>query len=321
MINGNLEFEEIPLETLIGEFGKTINCDEIKTIERVKDEFIKYLSENTQSTSLDEYLSWILYDFKEEFCEKISEYGFDQTLSTYKQRELAEYVKDYKNFSNEFFDIIPDDKDKTHYNHEIWKIFSNYLLFEGTGVVFAGFDMDNFYPSYFEINIHFNNNGDIIYDEVDSKTNCKEPVIKVFAINEEAYAFLTGVSSDFEEHINRHLKYFKDDFLVEFRENLTGKNYDSKDIEYIISSINLYLNNFYSNICESIENYKLRSLNVISESSGYLPKTILWELANHLIVLSALKQKFSSENETVSIETEGVFLTKKNGIEWMKKRT
>ena len=234
---------------------------------------------------------------------------------------MAEYVKDYKNFSNEFFDIIPDDKDKTHYNHEIWKIFSNYLLFEGTGVVFAGFDMDNFYPSYFEINIHFNNNGDIIYDEVDSKTNCKEPVIKVFAINEEAYAFLTGVSSDFEEHINRHLKYFKDDFLVEFRENLTGKNYDSKDIEYIISSINLYLNNFYSNICESIENYKLRSLNVISESSGYLPKTILWELANHLIVLSALKQKFSSENETVSIETEGVFLTKKNGIEWMKKRT
>lgn len=319
MINGNLDFEEISLETLIGEFGKTIDYDEIKTVEGVKDEFIKYLSENTESTSIDEYLSEILDEFKDEICYQISENGFNQTLSTYKQNKLSDYIMDYKNFSDEFFNLIPDDEDKSQYNTEIWKIFSHYLSFEGTGIIFAGFDLDNFHPSYFEINLHCNNDGDIIYDEVDSKTNCKEPVIKVFAINEEAYAFLTGVSNDFEEYIKSRIKHLNEIFLFEFNEKLTSKNYDSKEIEYILSVVNLYFKDSYSNICENIENYKLNSLDEISESSGYLPKTILWQLASNLIEFTALKQKFSSENETVSIETEGVFLTKNNGIEWIKK--
>lgn len=319
MINGNLDFEEISLETLIGEFGKTIDYDKIKSVEGVKDELIKYLSENTKSTSLDEYLSWILDDFKEELCYQISENGFDYALATAKQKELPDYIKDYKNFSKEFFDLIPDDKDKAHYNQEIWKMFSHHLSFEGTGMVFAGFDLDNFHPSYSEINLHCNNCGEIIYDEVDSGINCKEPVIKVFAINEEAYTFLTGVSSDFEDYLKSYLKYSKDDFLLELKEKLASKNYDSEEIKYIVSSLNLYLNDSYSNICDIIENYKLNTINQISESSGYLPKTILWELASHLIVLTALKQKFSSENENVSIETEGVFISKKIGVEWIVK--
>ena len=319
MINGNLDFEEISLETLIGEFGKTIDYDKIKSVERVKDEFIKYLSENTQSTSLNQYLSWILDDFKDELSYKISENGFDHVLTTAKQKELSDYIKDYKNFSMEFFDLIPDDKDKNRYNQEIWKMFSHYLSFEGTGMIFAGFDLDNFHPSYFEINLHCNNCGEIIYDEVDSGTNCKEPVIKVFAINEEAYTFLTGVSGDFEEYLKSYLKYSKDDFLLELKEKLASKNYDSEEIKYIVSLLNLYLNDSYSNICEIIENYKIKTINQISESSGYLPKTILWELASHLIELVALKQKFSSENETVSIETEGVFVSKNKAVEWIKK--
>ena len=258
-------------------------------------------------------------DFKEELCYQISENGFDHALATAKQKELPDYINDYKNFSKEFFDLIPDDKDKAHYNREIWKMFSHYLSFEGTGMVFAGFDLDNFHPSYLEINLHCNNNGEIIYDEVDSGTNCKEPVIKVFAINEEAYTFLTGVSSDFEEYIKSRIKHSNEIFLLALEEKLSSENYDSEEIKNIISSCNLYFNDAYSNICENIEKYKFKALNIISESSGYLPKRILLELATHLIELVALKQKFSSENETVSIETEGVFITKKKGIEWINK--
>ena len=231
MINGNLDFEEISLETLIGEFAKTMDYNKIKSVDGVMDKFLIYLSENTQSTTLDEYLSWILDDFKAEICEEISENGFDQVLSTYKQKELPDYINDYKNFSDEFFDLIPENKDKTHYNLEIWKIFSHYFSFEGTGMVFAGFDVENFYPSYFEINLHCNNDGEIIYDKVDSGTNCKEPVIKVFAINEDAYAFLTGVSSEFEEYLKSYLKRFNDDFLKELQKELIIKSYDLEKVE------------------------------------------------------------------------------------------
>ena len=201
MINGNLDFERISLETLIGEYAESVDFSKVKTVEEIKDGFIRHLSQNTGSTPIDEYLSWVLEDFKAELRDEISTYGFEKTLGFYKKKELKKYVKNYKNFSDEFFDLIPENKDKSKYNLEIWKIFSYQLSFEGTGMIFAGFDDENYYPSYFEINLHCNDNGQVIYDEVDSGINCEEPIIKAFAINEEACTFLTGVSNDFEEYI------------------------------------------------------------------------------------------------------------------------
>ena len=49
---------------------------------------------------------------------------------------------------------------------------------------------------------------------------------------------------------------------------------------------------------------KLNALYEASESADYLPKIILWDLADYLIKLTALKQKLSSDYETVSSETE-----------------
>ena len=64
-------------------------------------------------------------------------------------------------------------------------MFCHELSFEGTGVIFAGFDIGHDFPSFFEINIHCNNHGEIVYEEVDSRVNCQNPYLKVFAINEE----------------------------------------------------------------------------------------------------------------------------------------
>ena len=178
LMNGKADFEGIPLETLIAEFGKTVDFDELETIENVKNEFIEYLSHNTDFTSFDDYLKRVLDDFKNEFIEGILECGFLETLDYYDQEELSSDLKNYNNFSNEFFDIIPDDMDKDKYNLELWKIFSHYFAYEGTGMIFAGFDIENVYPTFFEINLRCNDHGKIIYEEVDSRVNCKELMIK-----------------------------------------------------------------------------------------------------------------------------------------------
>ena len=179
LVNGNLDFEGISFETLIGEFGKTVDFNEIKTIENVKNGFIEYLSLNTDFTPGDVYLKEVLDDFKNELLEGISECGFLKALDYYKEKEVSADLKSYKNFSKEFFDIIPEDMDKEKYNLEIWKIFSYYLFSKGTSMIFAGYDIENIYPSYFEINLYCNDCGRIIYEEVDSKINCKDPIIKV----------------------------------------------------------------------------------------------------------------------------------------------
>ena len=319
MINGKIDFEGISLETLIGEFGKTIDFDKIKTVENVKNEFIEYISLNTDFTSFDDYLKSVLDDFKNELIEEIAEYGFLETLDYYKQEELSSDLKSFKNFSNEFFDIIPDDVDKDKYNLEIWKIFSRQLSYEGTGIIFAGFDKYNFYPTFFEINLHCNDYGKIIYDEVDSSINSEKPIIKVFAINEEAYAFITGVSEDFEEYIEEYIRFSNNDFIKIFKEKLTDKDYSDEEVEKLVSCSKLLLDNVYDGVHEDINKFRLNILDEVSQYSEFLPKLILWDYANHLIKISALKQKFSSEDETVSIETEIAHITKHNGFEWIKK--
>ena len=319
LINGNVDFEEVPLETLIGEFTKTIDFKNLKSVESVKNGFLEYLSSNTNHTPVDEYISWVLEDFKKELIEEIDEYGFDEALKYYTSSELNPIVENYENFKNEFDDIIPCDKDKSEYNLKLWKIFSHQLSYEGTGMIFAGFNAGEFYPTFFEINLHCNDNGKIIYEEVDFEINTKEPLIKVFAINEEAYTFITGTSTEFEEYVETYVEQSNETFLLELEETLHDEEeFDIKQINDISSICKKLIDNSYSNMSQTIKDYKLNALYEASESTDYLPKMILWDLADYLIKLTALKQKLSSDYETVSSETEIAFINKTHNFKWVK---
>lgn len=316
MVNGNVDFEEINIQTLICEFSKNTDFKKLKSIKKIKDKFIEYLSKNTDASNLDDYLSWVLESFKKELKEKILEDGFEKTIKYHKKKEIPDFVKMYKKFSNEFCDIIPENKEK--YNIEIWKIFSYNLQFEGTGIVFAGFDEGNFYPTFFEINIHCNDNGQIIYDEIDSKVNCKHPLIKSFAINEEAYTFLTGVNDDFENYIKENIEIYNNFFIEELSVYLNNENMDERDLQKILQICERILERICAKIPIDITNFKIDTLDETSESVKYLPNPILWELSSELIKLTALKQKLSSEIETVSNETEIASITKVDNFKWIE---
>lgn len=205
MYNGNADFENFSMEALISKFINTVDFEELGTVENIKKEFIRFLSNNTRPTDFNEYLREVLNHFKEDLIVEIDSYGFDEAIDDARRREIPQFLKRYSDFNSEFHDIIPEDKDKNKYNLILWEIFSFSLLFEGTGVVFSGFDIKHDFPSFFEINIHCNDNGEIIYEEVDSRVNCEGPYLKVFAINEEAYAFITGVNSNFEEDLKEYV--------------------------------------------------------------------------------------------------------------------
>ena len=79
------------------------------------------------------------------------------------------------------------------------------------------------------------------------------------------------------------------------------------------------MSDIYKDIGQQIQNFKINGIYDTSEFAEYLPKQIHWDLANYLIKLTALKQKFSSDNETVSSETEIAFITKHNHFEWIQK--
>lgn len=319
MINGYIDFEDISLETLIGEFAKTLDFDKIQSVKQIKNGFIHYLEKNTEYTSSDAYLRWILDSFKETIVEEINEYGFEDVISYKKRKELLPFVKKYDNFDSEFFDIIPNDS-KRKYNQILWEIFCYELSFEGSGVIFVGFDEKNYYPSFFEINIFCNDNGKLIYEEVDSRENCREPIIKVFAINEEAYSFITGVSSKFENCLKEYIQISNENIVNNIEWTLKNENINKKTIEKLRNLIEFFINEEHTELTKNIINFKLETLESTSKSLEYLPVQIICNLSDYLIKLTSLKQKLSSELETVSCETDIAIITKVNNFKWLNNK-
>ena len=316
MFNGNADFENLSIETLISKFKNTVDFKKLKTVENIKNEFIKFLSHNTESTDVNEYLKTLISSFKDELIIQIDYDGFDGVINNSKGKEAPAFVKAYTNFDNEFHDIIPDDKDKSELNLIIWEMFSYELSFEGTGVIFAGFDVENDYPSFFEIRIHCNDHGEIIYEVVDSKVNSKDPFIKVFAINEEAYTFITGVNFEFIMDLKKYLDDSTENALKNIKDILVKENVN--DIDKIVDICKTAIKGEYSDLMEYFDDYRFDTIEYTSFQIEYLPRWLLCDLADYLIQLTGLKQKISSEIESVSMDADVSLMTKYVGFNWIK---
>ncbi len=316
MFNGNADFENFSMETLISKFRSTADFEKLKTIENVKDEFIRFLSKNTQSGDVNGYLKDVLEYFKDDMISKIDAEGFDNVISNARRKEILPFVEEYPGFPDEFVDIIPEDRDKQEFNLIIWEIFCHELSFEGTGVIFAGFDIGHDFPSFFEINIHCNNHGEIVYEEVDSAVNCENPYLKVFAINEEAYTFITGVNSNFEIFLKDYIDDSNQVIIKNVRNLLERENIER--VEDIIEIFKNVINEEYSDFSEYFNYYRMNTVESTSFAIEYLPRWLLCDLADYLIQITGLKQKISSEIESVSMEADVTLITKYNSFKWVK---
>jgi len=316
MFNGNADFENFSMETLISKFKNTVDFEELKTVENIKDEFIGFLSKNTESSDVIEYLNDFLDYFKENLMFEIDNHNFEDVMANARRKEVLPFVKEYSSFDDEFFDIIPDDKDKQEFNRVIWEIFCYELSFEGTGVIFAGFDDNHDFPSFFEINVYCNNHGEILFEEVDSRINCQKPYLKVFAINEEAYAFITGVNSNFEQDLKKYIDDSNELIIKDVNNILEKENIDN--IDKIMCICQTVINERYSDLTEYFEDFRLDTLEYTSLAIENLPNWLLCDFADYLIQLTALKQKISSEIESVSMEADVSLMTKYDGFKWVK---
>lgn len=201
MINGNMEFENIPIENLLEDFRQNSDFNELKTIGNIETALIETLKENTTKSTLRQYLSPILDEFKFNLMHEIHNNGFENALSSKKRSSVKEYLRNYSNFYNEFNELIPPAYDNEKYTEMLWEIFSEELKYEGTGIIIAGYNLKSNKHSFVEINVHCNDNGTIIYDEVDSAIDSEESKLKIFAINNEGYTYITGVNEEFIEYI------------------------------------------------------------------------------------------------------------------------
>lgn len=316
MFNGNADFEDVPFETLIRRFKIKTNFNRFSTIEEIKNEFIRFLSENTEHSSSQEFIRNNLKTFKKELKQEFNEYGFEKTIKLKQKRDLPPFVKSFPNIDTEFQNIIPDGKNMKEHNRVLWEIFSHYIQYEGTGIIMAGFNLKSNYPSFIEINIYCNDDGKIIYEIIDSAVDCKDPFIKVFAINEEAYTFITGVSDEFLDYLTQYIDDANNLIIDNLKWNLEKESIENSD--KIIEIVEKLQTEEYINMSEDIDNYRLDAIKDTSFSIDNLPEWLLCIFAELLIRLTAIKQKTSSDIESVSIDTDILILSKTNSFKWIK---
>lgn len=315
MINGCMEFEGIPMETIINEFVKKTKLKELKNIEDIKNEFLNFLAKYTPKSSGDEYIHYAVENFKENIIQEINEKGFYKAIETKKKKKIYPFIRKYSRFKNEFEKIIPKDKNREKYSKILWEIFSYELRYEGTGVIISGHNIGSPYPSFFEINIHCNSGGKIIYEELESKIDFEETIIRVHAINEEGYTFFTGVNENFVQFIDNYINETNEIILLKLKSKLKKENITDDKLIKIVEKI---LFEEYSDVNHEINNFRLIGINDTSKSIEFIPNILLCILADEIIRLTALKQKISSEDEYVSMSSHISLMTKSQGFKWVK---
>lgn len=123
MINGLMDFEKIPMETLIGEFNE-INKN-YTNIKDLRDDFIDFLSKNSNFTPMEDYLKELLNSFKIRLTESIDEYGFENVLENKIPTNIPDFIKRYDNFNQEFTDMIDNSNENIINNLKYWLISQN----------------------------------------------------------------------------------------------------------------------------------------------------------------------------------------------------
>lgn len=316
MINGNMEFENIPLETIINEFIRKTDFEKLKTIEKIKKEFVKFINGYAPTSSAEDYLSFVIERFKEIIKFEIEEKGFDKFIKIKQRKEIYPFIKSYFNYYDEFKDIIPQNRNVEKYTKILWEIFCHDLRYEGTGIIIAGNSIDSPYPSFFEINIHCNDSKEIIYEEIESKIDFEETIIRIYAMNEEGYTFFTGVNEEFIEYIGKYINKTKEEILESLEWNLKNENISST--EKILNIVKKVLDEEYIDLDDEINHFRLETIKDTSKSIEFIPNNILCILADEIIRLTAIKQKISSENEYVSMKSHISLMSKSNGFKWVK---
>ena len=100
MFNGNADFENFSMETLISKFTHTVDFEELKTVENIKNKFIEFLSQNTKSTDINGYLQEVIGYFKEDLIVKIDADGFGNVIADARRKEVLPFVENYPDFDD-----------------------------------------------------------------------------------------------------------------------------------------------------------------------------------------------------------------------------
>ncbi|MCL2115306.1 MAG: hypothetical protein FWH29_03700 [Methanobrevibacter sp.] len=350
MTYANANFMGIPMETLIKQYKKKISkCDIISF-------FKKTFNDDNPSVKL--YMQSFL-NFLEKYCneksdESIIEYYMTNSFNALKKLVeengekavklfLKVYVKDleeiystsesddFEKFDyifNDLFNILKISNDEKEEYFPILKVYFLYRIFTNnrTGIVIAGFDEQNPFPSYCSKYIF-----GIINKKLKS-LNFKHKKINNFNLSEiEPFAptdvvetYLSGMNPHITEKINEYV----DEAIRKYPDSIYNilKVNDKIDenaltiIKESFNQLNDHNDDLIENLNDTIKDAGKESFESVKSAISVMPKEELGNMCESLIHITSLKRKVSAEIETVGGDIDVALITKGDGFVWIKRK-
>lgn len=338
MIYGTADFMEMPMESLIKEYRNECKRQNYTTVAEFTENFINFLKEYSFSKSnpekiFKEQLDGFKNNMPEDFLNKIT--NEIDNISTAENPDFDDKFSKFLNSKefkehNLFFDEIVKDKFNVPDNKKkiitkiLQKVFISNLFMASTGIVIAGFNKDDIYPSFSANNILTIVKDELWYDESSKEENYKYPIIQAFAQTDVVNTFLMGVDIDIVNNIGYFFEKTINDYpdkileAIEQNRKINGKplNNLKKEICLISKSNNEILEDYKKLIEELIKT----STNPLLKSVGSLPKEELSNMAESLIHITSLKRKVEEGLETVGGDIDVALISKGDGFIWTKRK-
>ena len=333
MIFGSADFENIPMETLIKEFKRKTDFKKNSDINLIKNAFLKFLSQNTQKTDIENKIKITLPLFKNFIKSELKNRNannIEEFILSQGNRDLPDFlnkIDELINYNYEFEDLIPNEINED--KHEILieslkKIYFDFILSMSTGIVIAGFNKNDMYPSCMQFNIHFNYKNEVKISNFDYLINYDGNAIIPFAQKDVMKTFINGIDEEIKKSISLYFYQFTKEYLKELKDELNSNdnlkkeslNEINQEIDKFIKGCENQSHRFFKNIGNLEEMFT----KPILDSIGGLPKNELANMGESLIHITSLKRKISSDIESVGGDIDVAIISKGDGFIWKRKK-
>ena len=309
MIFGAATFGSISLESLIKDYKKQTNFKELDNILKIKKSFIEYLKNIPCEISDFEYK--FAY-FKENLLKKLnydSKENIIQYLNNYKDMEILPFLENNPSLDSEFEDLVNILGNVNIDN--LKKYLSMELIDSSSGVVIAGFNKNEFHPSYIYFDLITKYENKIITYDSESYINSEENLIVPFAQDDVTDTFISGINNEFIDFLEYFIYNYNDEYSNEIIEFLIEKRCaDIKSIEKQLGAIEKINEKNAEEFMGIIENYKENNSYNLSKGVKKVSTDVLVTIAENMVESTSLKRKLDSDLDSVGGDIDIITITK-----------
>ena len=340
MTYNNANFLTFPMETIIKDFRDKIFKKEFDTIHDFKKVFGEYL--NDVCHGKDAITSYSIVDKFNSFIKQLNQ-DLDEIPNFIKH--IMEETTNINNekyekllFENKEFERIYDTKIQEVSENIICdddvdlvvlfkKLFIKRFVLDGfIGIVIAGFNRENLFPSYMHFKIIVLDGVKFIFDDCEEDCVGGETavILKPFAQINAITNFLNGIDMSTNYLIASYFNKVIDEYsnnmeeLIKANRKINGK--DELDILSDLESLRQNNERIVLDFVGFIDNLKGKYSEPILQSIMSLPKDELANLSESLINITSLKVKVQDNLETVGGDVDVAIITKGDGFVWTKRK-